>query len=1315
MNDPLGLFEPEEKGSDPLGLFSNDTEPAGYGTAIKSAFAGLGNTADTAASMIAGGAASAFGQLDDADKIYKGLEERIGSRNDWGNPQNQEIKGLPKLAGIAATLPGQIVNSGLAPAEVGKNFIDQGENLQQAQKAAMVSAGTNVVGMIAPGALPVTPVLKALSAGGINAVVQMFGNKGLQEVADLAKTKKSYENTPEDVFNNFLIGLAAHGVAGIDTARQVRNQSDVQKKLAAQIKANQANPSTEPPPSVDRNVDPVGWQKRQDFIARNLANQEANAPAPQQGEMPLETSSQQIAERRGAEVGQPDLFGPQNIPKADIGPEIGPKPVPEPIDTMSQHGLFDMSEDARLRNPTEAVTGDWRVDENGIPIKADLSMEAANLENPLQRNLWGDELPPKHEQEGTPLTEAIDSMPNPPWDSPRSEGIDMLSNGVRSNRFGGGQRGSAPIINDAAKLLERVLGKNGFFTENMPGKDILEQSLQEGKDGKGVNSLEAGASMTAVKRRSTLIREGGRWFQSAPKKAELSDRVFINPTERMFKGLSRQEITDLASVMLAEKFNRSITPEQVLNLGLSARQLEAYNSLRKMHAEAFRQQNEYRVSQGKPPMTEAEYYLSSRWTGDYRMPVHDAAGNLKWYLASDYPSGLNMQFKALKKEFPDYVAGEVYTRHTTKGGKNPSDVLASVIDALGRDDPAVARIKSWAEQEAMKESGGAFGQEKHFENSANIRGFVGDRPGKNPTKEAIALFQQQMTYARNAFKWVELQKAASEMKEAMNSPELKEQQPNNVAYMQDYIRNHLGMGEANWVAALGDAMRSKGVSPHLISAGIGTAKTVFIMQKLAVSAGFSIVNAIQYVNLLPHLVGESLNPIAISAAVTAGIPLGMTMALSHYVNAARGKVNLEPMKDKFIGDAMKYAEANGITARSVLDESPISHSFSALGQVQNFAGHTLSAPESVLRSISFMTSVMLLKQTGKFAGDNMGLYRHAEEMVNRAMGDYRPEERALAFSKLGTLGNALNTLQTYPFNYYQQWNLTARQALRGNPAPLLTMIAAQGLVGGMMAMPGFNEIDKLINWIKSRLPNEQYAKVKDIDLRQMTLRAGGQDLLYGPLSTKTGIGLTSRVTAPTLTDMLSSPGGPAMDLGKQAYSVADAALSGFANKDKNIQAALNVAPTGIQGALEVGPFRDDLSNPNKKGRLYRDTNNVEDHKGKYTRTPGEESLRAWGLRSQAEIAERDKTFMQDSKNKEVEKRGYSLVNEIYSSARLGNPNQTEKLAKLYVELTGKSLDSALQKQVMDEYTTAYQRATTGAKTIEAMKNIKRMQDLFEKK
>src|SRR6185312_12298186 len=63
-------------------------------------------------------------------------------------------------------------------------------------------------------------------------------------------------------------------------------------------------------------------------------------------------------------------------------------------------------------NKYQATEGMWRTDENGIPIRADLSMDAANAAEPLQRNLFGDELPRQSEQEAPrTVPEALDSMP----------------------------------------------------------------------------------------------------------------------------------------------------------------------------------------------------------------------------------------------------------------------------------------------------------------------------------------------------------------------------------------------------------------------------------------------------------------------------------------------------------------------------------------------------------------------------------------------------------------------------------------------------------------------------------------------------------------------------------------------------------------------------------------------------------------------------------------------------------------------------------------------------------------------------------------
>lgn len=60
-----------------------------------------------------------------------------------------------------------------------------------------------------------------------------------------------------------------------------------------------------------------------------------------------------------------------------------------------------------------------------------------------------------------------------------------------------------------------------------------------------------------------------------------------------------------------------------------------------------------------------------------------------------------------------------------------------------------------------------------------------------------------------------------------------------------------------------------------------------------------------------------------------------------------------------------------------------------------------------------------------------------------AMGDYRSGERPMVFSKLGGVGELMGTLQTFPMNYYNQWNWAVRESLRGNVVPAVTMFAMQ--------------------------------------------------------------------------------------------------------------------------------------------------------------------------------------------------------------------------------------------------------------------------------
>jgi hypothetical protein len=784
--------------------------------------------------------------------------------------------------------------------------------------------------------------------------------------------------------------------------------------------------------------------------------------------------------------------------------------------------------------------------------------------------------------------------------------------------------------------------------------------------------------------------------------------------------------------MKEEMFNKArLTATQLADLGLSTRQLAAYESMRAMFDDALKIENEARVALGQKPITAHEAYLSSRWQGTFRRAIHDASGKKVWELAANSKRGLQQQTDALLKKFPELKQGE-HRDHTVKAhtgtNLNAADMYSAMVDVLGRDDPAIVKIKEWVEEQAANEGRSMLAQEKHFKVKTNVRGFVGDRPsntffGKfDPKKEALALFQEQITYAKNAHKWSHMQKAGQELKKVFSNEELAAQQPNNMAYAKDYYRNQIGLSTARAVAGLEDAVKMTGISPNAINQGIGGIKGLWITQKLAASAGFMLSNVVQAANMLPHMadimVKHGGNPLT---ALPMGLSTGLLMALGH-ISISKGDtgfykyMGIMPKEEGlFLARAMKYAEDNSVTARSIYDEAPIASSFSKMGTVSRTLGKTLTAPETLLRSISYMTYVNLLKSSGKFKND-MELFRAAEERVNMSMVDYRQGEKAMLFDKMGTMGNMMNTLQTFPINFYQQWNWAAREAGRGNPLPAATMFVVQAYVAGAMGIPGFADTDKLWNWVKGMLAEhnpEMWNKVKDIDIKQIVKNAGGNTALYGGLSEQSGVSFTSRAAAPAGSEMLASPVGPYVDLARQAGNIAQAVVD--PSKQKVAQAVLGSTLTGTQGALEVGPLKDQTSvvNPKTGNRIYQSTRDLGKREGQVERTPEQESTRKWGLRSQKEVIERDAAFATTKKNQDAQTVIKQLPGDIYNAARNGNKQKVRDLARLYTNLTGNPVTAEqIGAEAQKEFTTSSTRALMGATNIEGMKAVKLLKDVL---
>jgi hypothetical protein len=1152
-----------------------------------------------------------------------------------------------------------------------------------------------------------------------------------------------------------------------------------------------------------------------------------------------------------------------------------------------QMSLFDIPESGRMPNPTEAVLGDWRVDENGIPIKADLSMEAANTENILQKNLWGDELARKHEQEAVPLTQAIDSMPDLPWKAERDAGIELLKHEIEApgelkaarlsaetgqtlpgpdsqrSKLGDfsvakGQRGAinpevfkegfqklkqladgtwlraysdgrgltvearkdghilaessfdrprdntgdlqaswtgstekglskelylfaSELGNDISpsmlqtdagrgmwdafekrglaqggrikspgnkqmgalrvgekkqKALARLLPQDKNMIPADPnGKAVVDEALNEGKDSNQWKYTESGGSLAAMKRASAAVLGASRIIQNAGKRAELQIRRKVFPVEQALRGLKRTELTNLADLMKDEMFSGKRFDGDILARHLSTKELQAYQKMRELFDDTLRIQNEARAAKGQKPITEMEAYLSSRWEGDFRRPVFQAIldgknnpvldehGNIKrklvWYLAAHSKGALEAQWNALHKKFPD-LTFDPKEDHTIRYYKRQTDLQSSfstLLDILDRneDHPAILKIINAIKEQAVGEGASFLGQEKHFKEKAGVRGFVGDRPEHRtlwglmskhgPKAEALAMFQQQIQYAKNAYKWSELQVAAQGIKEIVSDPRLVEQQPNNVKYIKEYYKNAVGYGEATAIAHLEDSIRNLGLSPAVIGNAIGNVKTFFILQKLAVSAGYTLANFIQTLNVAPHLMllrgqGFKGNPLT---SLGVGIPAGIAMATGHYMsflNQTIGGTNVTRLSApgfRFWEQAFKYAEDNGVTARSIYDESPIETSFSATGRVANLAGKTMSIPESFVRSMAYSTFVQFLKESGKFT-DDMKLYQKAEELVNASMVDYRAQERPMMFSKMGIAGDFLNTLQTYPTNWYNQWNLMGREAMKGNIGGLVTMFALQYAVAGAMGIPGFYDMEQLYTFIKDNLPAEYWVKAQENDFfadpKLWMVKNFGEASVYGVLSDQTGLGMTSRVASPGMGQMLQSPVGPTADIAKQVYKFGSAVVDPT-NKDKWAESAMASVPTGPQGLVETAPVMEGTTferRPNGN-MLSQRTGDVGDHRGLYERTPEEVNIRKWGFRSQKEVLEREVGWQQNKTETLSRKKAVTIIDSFYAAVKRGDVEKAKQLNTTYAKLTGNGISSEqVTGQAKENFMTSMERS-----------------------
>lgn len=858
---------------------------------------------------------------------------------------------------------------------------------------------------------------------------------------------------------------------------------------------------------------------------------------------------------------------------------------------------------------------------------------------------------------------------------------------------------------------------------NPVAADVVEKALTEGRDGKLWTYMQSGATSAAMKTGSAAIKAASEIIQNGVKSSEQAIRQFVFPAEHALRVLPKADLKTLSDIMMDEARQGRRFDADLLESVLTVKQLDAYVNMRNMFDDTLAAQNAARAAKNQEPISPNEAYMASRWRGDFRRPVHDAKGNLVWYLAANSKIGLEQQTKALLKKFPDLVVDpkKDHPISSTTGKTDLQSMYTTMLDLLGRNDPAVEKIRKAIEEQSTTEAEAVLAQSKHFEHKAGIKGFVGERPGFEGPKEALAMFQEQIQYAKNAYRWSEMQKAADSLKGIISDERLQDQQPNNVKYIREYFKNAIGHGESKAMRQLEDSFREGlGVSPKVVNEAVGSIKSLFILQKLGASAGYSMANMIQTSNVLPYLAdlrakGFKGNP-AIALAV--GVPTGIAMTASHYIKALGGEYT-SLLPNRFFKEAFQYAENNGVTSRSIYDEGPLAGSFGGVARVGELLGKTMTAPEVMVRSMAFMTYAQMLKDSGKFSDHNK-MFQKAEEYVNKSMVDYRETERPMVFSKLGGAGNFLNTLQTYPMSFYNQYAYMGHEAFKNkNPAPLIVSLALQGAVAGAMGLPYMDDTYKLFMFLKDNLaPTGMWAEMQKSPLlsdpKLWMMETLGKSAVYGALSENTGLGLTSRVAAPGMGAMAQSPVGPAVDIAKQVGALGSAVLDPT-NTQKWAQSGMKSIPTGLQGLLETTPFMKDhtfIERPDGK-KVFMKTTDLAAREGKYARTPEEIAARRWGLRSQKEVVESEVAYATEHADQVLKQKSGALVGQYYDAVRRGDLKTANARSTLYNQLTGKEIsDAQAEAEVVKEFTTKSERILKKEGSPQEILNAARMQKLI---
>lgn len=1293
------------------------------------------------------------------------------------------------------------------PKELGEKFNEGADILGGALSGVTSPLGqeyTNKAGEVMNDLLPAMmhfqtsgghiPTMEQIKAGMGKAPVEVPKAPEGSKLANLQKIDEAPQAAPVSSGGEGAFGRIANDLntvdgdysplrtkpAMTDVAEQLSSIGDKQRQDAAQaaIEARQAE---------------------LELAVKKQQSLEANASLRQKQEAASSISDSQKALVEEQKK-QADLANEAKI--ADDSTRMGQATQPE---------MFEGPDHGYGPNPYD-VGGDqhWVKDENGMPIRADLSMEAQNLQSPKQGDLWGNELLPKHEQEwnnriidfnsGIPLkaehikaiaedfkqlmgfTKGLISNGFDTFMSASAKARDMLGNawdGIKDNFKQAWEyaKDNSKWVNDfahhasdmadtASELARSAV--NYKYKMDKASTDFISKLLPEAGEAKSKfavpesidatkqkvmdsgakdispisklgRNLQVGLQMAAQKNSlNPLLLAVQRHLDYATNVVNYQANRVINPLKKALMSLPKNDFVELNGLFTQEMFRgERYTTAELTKAGYNAKQIQAYNMLRAAFDKTLEIQNKGRAMLGKDPVSPKEAYFSSRWNGDWHMPITDKNGKLAWYVRTATEKEGKQALEYLRSKFGDELNLEDSKPQYRGNYRNPSapaDISGAYHDMMEmfQDNPQMSEaIKAGLEQ-LMTERGYSFaGQNKHFLQKGNVRGFKGDQPWLKESENAHRGMQSQIDYLNNAIRWSAFQEAIANSKKLLADKDIAGKMP-NATQMAVHVLAHEAGINTNLTSAIENAAAEwAGRSRSNLYKGTSDVKTMMYLAQLGFNAAYSLAAISQYFVTGPmwHMVlrDQGFKTGIAGGAKTIGLALTDSAAgfLSHIAHETGLNETRVPMSD--LGRrGMQWAEDSGLIVKSLLDETGGLGAHPALAPVNKLASMTIGLPEKLGRVNAFMGFLHHLDATGKFKGNDLALFQKAKEMTDLAMVSFASHDRPTAVANMGIAGQLGYVYKSYVFNTAHSMLAAGKMAGQGSIGPLMGMIAGYGLVAGLTNAPVVNELDGILTKSKELMAEyypEEYVKHKlmDKDFKSWLVSSLPENaavrmvLQNGALTAVTGADLGSHLSGQVLDFQHPLNNIPGSVVGQEAKEWG--AVGGMAYH-RNARAAWTAlhanSPPLVKGLLEnnVDAFKSG-NNPNNQ-LMFNPSDLNAAKTMEHRRDQTDQAYRSMGLTSYKEAQDKRNIYRtnQDEANNNAATAKLSEHMKV-GIADIDSPAGQKKLieaAVAYKTLNpNANMSQVIRQAGIDINTTPMERKEMNMKSIRALQYYMRYQ------